>query len=58
VLENLDPVRRPLSATADFHELPQVQSITITQDRGNVVTLLFDADGSLEERFVAEQFLS
>ena len=58
LLENLDPVRRPLSATADFHELPQVQSMMITQDRGNVVTLLFDADGSLEERFVAEQFLS
>jgi hypothetical protein len=32
--------------------------MTITQDRGNAVTLLFDADGSLEERFVAEQFLS
>jgi hypothetical protein len=32
--------------------------MTITQDRGNAVTLLFDADASLEERFVAEQFLS
>jgi len=58
MLENLDPARRPLAATADFHEFTQVQSMTITQDRGNAVTLLFDADGSLEERFVAEQFLS
>jgi NAD+ kinase len=58
MLENLDPARRPLAATADFHEFTQVQSMTITQDRGNAVTLLFDADASLEERFVAEQFLS
>jgi len=58
VLENLGPARRQLAATADFRELTQVQSMTITQDRGNAVTLLFDADGSLEERFVAEQFLS
>jgi NAD+ kinase len=57
-LENLDPARRQLAATADFRELTQVQSMMIAQDRGNAVTLLFDADGSLEERFVAEQFLS
>ena len=58
MLENLDPARRPLAATADFHVFTQVQSMTITQDRGNAVTLLFDADASLEERFVAEQFLA
>jgi NAD+ kinase len=57
-LENLDPARRQLAATADFRELTQVQSMTIAQDRGNAVNLLFDADGSLEERFVSEQFLS
>ena len=34
VLENLDPARRQLAATADLRELTQVQSMTITQDRG------------------------
>ena len=55
-LENLDPDKRPLAATADFMEVFGVVSITIGEDDKNSVTLLFDPDHSLEERVIAEQF--
>jgi NAD+ kinase len=58
LLENLDPVKRPAVATADFRELGQVESVTIHQDLSAAVQLLFDPDHSLEERIIAEQFLS
>ena len=58
VVENLDADKRPLAATADFHELFQVVSVTIGEDTSTTVQLLFDADHSLEERIIAEQFLS
>jgi NAD+ kinase len=58
VLENLDADKRPLAATADFHELFQVVAVTICEDASTTVQLLFDADHSLEERIIAEQFLS
>jgi NAD+ kinase len=55
-MENLDPSKRPLAATADFLEVFGVLSITIGEDDKNRVTLLFDRDHSLEERVIAEQF--
>jgi NAD+ kinase len=58
VVENLDADKRPLAATADFHELFHVVSVTIGEDTSTTVQLLFDADHSLEERIIAEQFLS
>ena len=58
VLENLDPLKRPAAATADFREFSQVESVTIQQDLSAAVQLLFDPDHSLEERIIAEQFLS
>jgi NAD+ kinase len=58
VVENLDADKRPLAATADFHELFHVVSVTIREDTSTTVELLFDADHSLEERIIAEQFLS
>jgi NAD+ kinase len=58
VVENLDADKRPLAATADFHELFHVKSVTIREDPSTTVQLLFDADHSLEERIIAEQFLS
>jgi NAD+ kinase len=58
VVENLDPDKRPLAATADFHELFHVVSVTVREDTSTAVQLLFDADHSLEERIIAEQFLS
>ncbi len=58
VVDNLDADKRPLAATADFHELFHVVSVTIREDTSTAVQLLFDADHSLEERIIAEQFLS
>jgi NAD+ kinase len=58
VVENLDADKRPLAATADFDELFHVVSVTIREDASTTVQLLFDADHSLEERIIAEQFLS
>jgi NAD+ kinase len=58
VVENLDADKRPLAATADFHELFHVVSVAIREDTSTTVQLLFDADHSLEERIIAEQFLS
>jgi NAD+ kinase len=58
VMENLDADKRPLAATADFHELFNVVSVTIGEDASIAVQLLFDADHSLEKRIIAEQFLS
>ena len=57
VLENLDADKRPLTATADFRELSNVVAVTIREDPSTTVQLLFDADHSLEERIIAEQFL-
>jgi NAD+ kinase len=57
VLENLDADKRPLAATADFHELFNVVAVTVREDTSATVQLLFDADHSLEERIIAEQFL-
>jgi NAD+ kinase len=58
VVENLDTDKRPVAATADFDELFHVVSVTIREDPSTAVQLLFDADHSLEERIIAEQFLS
>jgi NAD+ kinase len=58
VVDNLDADKRPLAATADFHELFHVKSVTVREDTSTTVRLLFDADHSLEERIIAEQFLS
>jgi NAD+ kinase len=58
VLDNLDADKRPLTATADFRELSNVVAVAIREDTSTTVQLLFDADHSLEERIIAEQFLS
>jgi NAD+ kinase len=55
-MENLDPGKRPLAATADFMEVFGVLSITIREDSTTRVSLLFDPDRSLQERVIAEQF--
>ena len=58
VFENLDPQKRPLAATADFHELFHVVSMAVQEDRSTEVQLLFDPDHSLEDRIIGEQFLT
>ena len=55
-LINLDPDKRPLGASADFHEFEDVESITIRENHSRPFRILFDPDHSLEERIFDEQF--
>ena len=53
----LDPYKRPVSATADSHEVRDVVEVTIREARDHTVTLLFDPEHNLEERILSEQFV-
>ena len=48
--------KRPVSATADATEVRDVRSVTIIEDRGSALRLLFDPDHNLDERLLKEQF--
>ena len=52
----LDPYKRPVSATADSHEVRDVVEVTIRESTDRTVTLLFDPEHNLEERILSEQF--
>jgi len=52
----LDPHKRPLSATADSHEVRDVTEVLVRESRDRSVTLLFDPEHNLEERILIEQF--
>jgi len=54
--EVIEPTDRTVSATADFNEVRNVVSVTVTQDRQHVAQLLFDPEHNLEERVLKEQF--
>ena len=54
----LDPYKRPVSATADSHEVRDVVEVMIRESHDRIVTLLFDPEHNLEERMLAEQFTS
>jgi len=56
VFENLDPDKRPLSATADSQEIRNVTRVCIERDKSTVLTLLFNADQALDEKILREQF--
>jgi len=53
----LDPYKRPVSATADSHEVRDVVEVTVCESRQHLVTLLFDPEHNLEERILSEQFV-
>ncbi|MDH5823185.1 NAD kinase [Luteimonas sp. RD2P54] len=53
----LDPYKRPVSATADSHEVRDVVDVVIRESQDRVVTLLFDPEHNLEERILSEQFV-
>ena len=53
----LDPYKRPVSVTADSHEVRDVVEVTIHESRARTVTLLFDPEHNLEERILSEQFV-
>ena len=53
-----DPIKRPVSAVADFTEVRDVRWVEVEEDTGVAFTLLFDPDHDLEERVLKEQFVS
>lgn len=53
----LDHKARPVSATADYNEIRDVVEVEVTEDKTQKFTVLFDANHSLEERIILEQFL-
>ena len=57
-LEVLGGYKRPVSATADSHEVRDVAEVLIRESRERTVTLLFDREHNLEERILNEQFIS
>ena len=54
----LDGAKRPVSAVADFTEIRNVRKVSVRQARDVSMMLLFDADYSLEDRVLNEQFLT
>ncbi len=58
VFRVLDPYKRPVSATADSHEVRDVVEVRIREARDREVTLLFDPEHNLEERILSEQFMA
>jgi NAD+ kinase len=55
-LRTLEPDHRPVSATADFHEVRDAVKICVHQARERSITLLFDPERSLAQRILDEQF--
>jgi NAD+ kinase len=55
--EILDPYKRPVSATADAHEVRNVVAVDVFQEQDVRLKLMFDPDHSLEDRILDEQFL-
>lgn len=51
-----DPGKRPVSATADFHEVRDVRAVEIRQSGDHGMHLLFDPEHNLEQRILDEQF--
>ncbi len=54
--EILNHQRRPVSATADYDEVRNVQRVEVRQKKSTTHRLLFDPEHTLEERIIAEQF--
>ena len=55
-IENLDPEKRPILASADHTEVHDVVSLQVSQVSSQSVILLFDEGHSLNERILREQF--
>jgi NAD+ kinase len=54
--DNLDPVKRPVIASADHTEIDDVVTLTVSPCEGKSVRMLFDPGHSLNERILREQF--
>lgn len=57
-IEVLDALKRPVSATADSHEVRNVVEVRLRESRTHTVTLLFDPEHDLADRILNEQFES
>ena len=56
LFEVLEADKRPVAAVADSTEVRDVVSVSVCEDRGVSVSVLFDPDQGLSERIIAEQF--
>ena len=56
LFEVLESDKRPTAAVADFTEVRDVISVSVSEDRSLNITVLFDPDRALSERIIAEQF--
>ncbi len=54
----LEAEKRPLLAVADQKELRDIEQVSLAIERERELTLLFDPGHSLDERIVAEQFVT
>jgi NAD+ kinase len=57
-LRVLDPYKRPVSVTADSHEVRDVIEVNIREGNENTVRLLFDPEHNLDDRILNEQFVT
>jgi len=55
-IEVIDPTKRPVSATADFHEIRDIKEVSVNVAK-NKIKLLFNKSQSFEERIFKEQFI-
>ena len=58
VFEIMEADKRPVSAVADHTEVREVTEVAVSEDQSVSVTILFDPDRSLQERILAEQFVT
>lgn len=57
VFKAIDPLKRPLSAVADFHEIRNVISVKIKSLKDKKIRILFNSTQTFEDRITKEQFL-
>ncbi|MFN2427405.1 MAG: NAD kinase [Candidatus Binatia bacterium] len=57
IFEVLDPVHRPVSATADTTEARNIVRVSVHENRELALAMLFDREHGLEERILKEQFI-
>ncbi len=53
----IDPLKRPVSAVADFNEVRNVLSVEVRERRDIHLRLLFDEESNIQERIIEEQFM-
>lgn len=53
----LNAEKRPVSAVGDQQEVRDVSNVTITIDRNQTLTMLFDPEHALDDRIAMEQFV-